>query len=96
MIIDKEVYSPNKISNDFKDLWGSEEKVNMSEILTSSNKILKSYVKLHTKSWTWLVLAYEIGEIPKKWLACTENQELSWQLEQLKTNHSPSSVSTKG
>lgn len=47
----------------------------MSEILTSSNEILKCYVKLHTKSWTQLVLAYDISEIPKKWLACTENQE---------------------
>lgn len=54
----------------------------MSEILTFSNEILKCYVKLHTKSWTLLMLAYDINEIPKMWLACTENQELSWQLEQ--------------
>lgn len=27
MISDREVYSPNKISDDFKDLWGSDERV---------------------------------------------------------------------
>lgn len=41
MMIDKEVYSQNKISNDFKGPWGSEEEINMSEILTSSNEILE-------------------------------------------------------
>lgn len=48
MISDKEVYSPNKISDDFKDLWGSDEEVNMNEILTSIHEILKSYINLHT------------------------------------------------